>query len=287
MKLNIDQEFKNLIAPLTHEERKLLEKNIIKEGCRDPIVLWNNTIIDGHNRYNICTGHDIQFNTVDVELENHNEAINWIIDNQLGKRNVPDSVKKYLIGKRYTGEKKVEWDRENQHSKKVVGDHCDHLPENETDDNSKLKSADKIAEQNEVSGITVRRSGTFSDNIDKIAESSGITPMDILTNTKHTRGDIKKVSTLEPEAQKEIVEKVCSGEVKSFKEALKPIIEEEDAQKLKEAYIDRPDTDHCRYVPFTPLKSQITMCPCGCGYGYCKNNEIWYNPDEILELKEE
>ena len=51
--MQIDDEFKNLIPLLTNEEFNQLEENILKEGCREPIVLWNDTIVDGHNRYEI------------------------------------------------------------------------------------------------------------------------------------------------------------------------------------------------------------------------------------------
>lgn len=52
--LRIDPEFKNLIRPLRREEYRQLELNLVREGCREDIVVWNNTIVDGHNRYEIC-----------------------------------------------------------------------------------------------------------------------------------------------------------------------------------------------------------------------------------------
>ena len=65
--LEIRTEFQNLIPPLSLEELNGLEDSIKKEGCRDPLVVWNNTIIDGHHRYAICTKHNIPFNTRDVQ----------------------------------------------------------------------------------------------------------------------------------------------------------------------------------------------------------------------------
>ena len=87
--VKIDLEFKNLIPPLTEEERKGLEESLLKEGCRDALVLWGDTIIDGHNRYEICTKHEIPFETVNREFESRNEVIEWIIKNQFGRRNLP------------------------------------------------------------------------------------------------------------------------------------------------------------------------------------------------------
>ena len=52
--LNIDPEFKNLIRPLRREEYRQLELNLVMEGCREDIIAWNDTIVDGHNRYEIC-----------------------------------------------------------------------------------------------------------------------------------------------------------------------------------------------------------------------------------------
>ena len=87
--MKIDVEFQSLIPPLTFEEKKMLEESILKEGCRDAIVLWGDTIIDGHNRYEICTKHGIPFETVSREFESRNEVIEWIIKNQFGRRNLP------------------------------------------------------------------------------------------------------------------------------------------------------------------------------------------------------
>lgn len=87
--MKIDVEFQSLIPPLTYEEKKMLEESILNEGCRDAIVLWGDTIIDGHNRYEICTKHEIPFETVNREFESRNEVIEWIIKNQFGRRNLP------------------------------------------------------------------------------------------------------------------------------------------------------------------------------------------------------
>lgn len=88
--INIDNEFKSLIPSLTIEEYEQLEQNIINEGCRDALVTWNDTIIDGHNRYEICTKNNIPFKTVTKEFENREEVIEWIIRNQFGRRNLPN-----------------------------------------------------------------------------------------------------------------------------------------------------------------------------------------------------
>jgi hypothetical protein len=87
-KLMIDSEFKMLIPPLQAEEIKQLEENIIAEGCRDPLSVWDGVIVDGHNRYEICTKHDLGFDVHEVAFEDRSHAIEWIIRNQFGRRNL-------------------------------------------------------------------------------------------------------------------------------------------------------------------------------------------------------
>ena len=94
--MNIDQEFKSLIPPPTNEEYERLEQNIINEGCRDALITWNNTLIDGHNRYEICTKNDIPFNVVTKAFDAKDDVKQWIILNQLGRRNLSKYDKSIL-----------------------------------------------------------------------------------------------------------------------------------------------------------------------------------------------
>lgn len=89
MKIVIDKEFKSLIPPLTEDEYKGLEDSIVAEGCRDALVVWGETLIDGHNRYEICTKHGLPFKTINAQFSNRQAAIEWIILNQFGRRNLP------------------------------------------------------------------------------------------------------------------------------------------------------------------------------------------------------
>ena len=87
--MKIDNEFKTLIPPLTAEEYQGLEKSILAEGCRDSLIVWHDTLIDGHNRHEICTKHGIPYKTSSMEFESREKVIEWIILNQFGRRNLP------------------------------------------------------------------------------------------------------------------------------------------------------------------------------------------------------
>jgi N6-adenosine-specific RNA methylase IME4 len=86
--MKIDNEFKNLISPLTSEEFVILEKNIIERGIQDSIKVWQGIIIDGHNRYEIACKHNIHYDTTDLCFESRQSVIEWILNNQLGRRNL-------------------------------------------------------------------------------------------------------------------------------------------------------------------------------------------------------
>lgn len=86
--LKTDDEFKNLIPPLSPDEYRQLEENIISDGCRDALVVWKGTVIDGHNRYEICQKHSIPFQTREKHFDSRDDAIQWIILNQFGRRNL-------------------------------------------------------------------------------------------------------------------------------------------------------------------------------------------------------
>lgn len=95
--LSIDAEFKTLIPPLSPEEWTGLEASIVAEGCRDAIVTWDGTIIDGHNRYEICQRHGIAFRVEEKEFASRDAAKLWIIDNQLARRNITKFVRLELL----------------------------------------------------------------------------------------------------------------------------------------------------------------------------------------------
>lgn len=91
MNITIHEELRAYTDPLTASEYAALERSIMAEGCRDALVLWGDVLIDGHNRYAICTKHGIEFKTVQ---NNHFSSIEdvmlWMIDNHLARRSVTE-----------------------------------------------------------------------------------------------------------------------------------------------------------------------------------------------------
>ncbi len=100
--LNIKKEFRELIPPLSEEEFLGLEKNILTYGCKHPIETWNNFIIDGHHRYEICQKHIINFKAEEVDLPDEEAVILWMIDNQSDRRNMTTAAKIRLKARKIT-----------------------------------------------------------------------------------------------------------------------------------------------------------------------------------------
>ena len=162
--LKIDPEFQNQIPPLTDDEYKQLEENILKEGkLLSPLIVWNNTLVDGHNRYEIVQEHpEISFSTMPLPFESREEVLAWICKNQLGRRNLTPEQKLFLIGKQYEVEKAAHGgDRKSSDAKS--SSQSDNLIGSE-------KTCDRIAEENGVSKATVLRASKYMKGVE-IADS--------------------------------------------------------------------------------------------------------------------
>jgi len=94
--IEIKEEFKKLIPPLTNEEYKQLESNCLEEGIREKILIWKNYIIDGHNRYNIAKQWNLDFETESKSFSSEEAVKEWMILNQFGRRNLSNYQRSVL-----------------------------------------------------------------------------------------------------------------------------------------------------------------------------------------------
>ena len=164
--LKIDPEFQSQIPPLTDDEFKQLEENILKEGkLLSPLIVWGNTLVDGHNRYEIVQEHpEISFSTMPLPFESREEVLAWICKNQLGRRNLTPEQKKFLVGKQYSIEhRKPGGNGNNQYTVTAEEPVQEELCQNDTIPpvSSEASIRKKIAEQHNVSESYVARSEKF------------------------------------------------------------------------------------------------------------------------------
>lgn len=101
--LKINPELKDFIPPLSGEEKKQLEDSLLKYGYKGaPIYIWNDYIVDGHNRYELCKKHNIEFPVEELILGDDATIIDvmeWMINTQLGRRNLPPAQRLAVMDK--------------------------------------------------------------------------------------------------------------------------------------------------------------------------------------------
>jgi len=86
--LIINPELRDLLPPLSPAQFEKLEAEIVQDGCTDPLILWNDILIDGHNRYEICTKHKIEYQTTQKKFSSLDEVKLWMWTHQDGRRNL-------------------------------------------------------------------------------------------------------------------------------------------------------------------------------------------------------
>ena len=197
-KLIIDPEFRDKIPPLTEDEFSLLEENILSDGAVfSPLIVWDGTILDGHNRYEIIQKHpELTYAVHKVSFANRYEALSWICKNQLGRRNLTPQQKKYLIGQRYEAEKQADAFHGNQHTlsdESGADKKCPHQ-------NSRHVTQSRIAKETNTSASYVREAGTFAKGVDAAEEALPGIKQEILTGTiKPTASAVAAVAKADPE----------------------------------------------------------------------------------------
>lgn len=196
-KLKIDSEFRKLIPPLSPDEMRLLEENIVRDGCREPLCVWYNTILDGHNRYEICTRTQTPFAIRRVYPKNREEAIAWICTNQLGRRNITEETRKYLIGKRYEMEKILGAHNAigtNQHISKVV--RAKMLPE-PTYEDTVMRTRERLGDEYNISHASIFNYGKYSHAIDELTKVvPELVPRILSGEVKVSRASVVELSKL-------------------------------------------------------------------------------------------
>ncbi|MCU0443954.1 MAG: ParB N-terminal domain-containing protein [Microscillaceae bacterium] len=171
-------ELKAFIPPLSEEEFAHLSESIINEGCRDALILWQRekeegleyVIVDGHNRYAICEENNVEFKFIVREFDNLEQVKDWMILNQLGKRNITELTKSFLRGTRYELEKQKNKNVSNLKQFQTEGDKM----------SSSGKTSEKLAEEFNVSEKTIKRDAEYARAVNAIAQGDDVLKWKIL-----------------------------------------------------------------------------------------------------------
>lgn len=196
------KELKILIPPLSEEEKDKLRESIILEGCRESLIIWDNAgtyvLVDGHNRYEICAMYKIDFRVEVKTFKDLADVKNWMINNQLGKRNISELVKSYLRGLQYSQEKITEDFKGNQYTKKADGQFVHDQKEADGQIVHSQKTVDKLALQHQVSAKTIQRDEKFALGLDMLTSEDSTLKNKILSKEiKVPAGFIQKLADAE------------------------------------------------------------------------------------------
>lgn len=177
-RIEISERFSKLHRPLCDDERKLLEEDIRQHGVIVAVVLWRGVLIDGHNRYQIAQKLGIECPTVDMEFEDEAAAVEWVIRNQLARRNLSQRDYRLLLGQLYNEQKQARGGdkKPKAQNEPLVG------------------TAEKVAKEHGTSRETVKRAGKTAEAYDAAPRSART----LYDQGKLTDAQLKKLSKMDP-----------------------------------------------------------------------------------------
>lgn len=233
--LKINPKFEQIIPPLTPEEFAQLEENILLEGrIINPIITWDEVIVDGHNRYKIALKHtEIPFSTVSKEFSCEDEVIIWICNNQLGRRNITETHRDYLIGKRYEAEKSMHGGDRKSKKAKSSGQN-DHLISFEN-------TRKRIAKENGITETAVRRADEFARGVDIAEAISPGTKIKILSEEiTPAKQDVRSIAKLPLEKRAEAVARLYYPRGSTHSETNEDRKRKESSDSVETVFEDKP-----------------------------------------------
>ena len=160
--LIINPEFRDLIPPLNEEELAMLEESIIANGCESPLIVWNGTIVDGHNRYAICQKHGIPFAVAEKDFDSREDAMLWMLRNQLGRRNLNSYQRGELALKFEPLIRMAAKQRQGQRN-----DLNDNFVQNSAQSSEIARSRDQLGKLAGVSHDTIKKVKKLSESADE------------------------------------------------------------------------------------------------------------------------
>ena len=222
MQITVDNELKSYIRPLKDEEFEKLKESILIEGIRDPLVVWQGILLDGHHRYKIAQELGLEYKIVEIELPNKEAVKEWIIKNQLGRRNLTEQEASYYRGKLYESRKQHQYIH----------------PKSEAQNVPRINTAEEIGREYGVSHMTVKRDAQFSQAVDKVAEEVGEEAKRAILSGKANIPKFKVEKLIEVKQEvPDLIEPILDGSI-SIDDALikaKIIKREQEIKKQKEA----------------------------------------------------
>lgn len=229
--IRVLKELEEFIVPLSMEEFKQLQENIILDGCKEALSVWEQgddlILVDGHNRYKICQENAIDYKINKLSFSSIEQVKSWMINHQLGRRNLNPDQLSYYRGLKYLSIRKKKGGYSNILSKGQI-----------EPSTSKI-----LANQFKVSESTIKRDSRFAKAIDLIGKANNKLKNQILS------GEIKvKKSDLQTLLKVEDVEDWVIVNESDLRHKIK--ISQEEVLKNIEDKLDKLDSNEKGNVDF-------------------------------------
>jgi len=265
---DISKELEEFLPSTSEDERRTLRESIAVEGCLQPLVVWQEgkVLVDGHNRYRICVELGVPFTIAERSFPDIEAVKEWMLVQQLGRRNLSDQHRKWCLGKLYESRKSRKGQHEgNQHTRAKL-----EIPQNEGFPKPKPKASatcDQVAAEHGTSRATIERSAVFTRTVDQLTGIYGNEFRTLCLNTnKFTDGSLKSLLELhgkDPTAAKSIVDNVSSMNQTSVSDAIRSALEDWANQQQTEDEpimdtIDEPALDAPVLVPLPEQPARIS-----------------------------
>lgn len=164
--LILDAEFMRMKLPISDQSYASLEENIFDNGCLSPILLWENTIIDGYKRYEICKSWNLPYVTRHIYFSSRDDAISYICTDQLKRADLSKEATNYLIGKLFEAEKAIN----TRHAAEMLNQSTERIRKPGRNTNYSYQTAIDLGKKYQISHNTVYKYGIYARCIDIVWE---------------------------------------------------------------------------------------------------------------------
>ena len=279
MELCILPEIQQRLLPLRDEELRELERSVLDEGIRDPLVVWRKDgqliLVDGHHRYELAKKHGLLFQIIEREFRDLDEVLIWVDRNQLGRRNLTDAQRTEVIGRIYNTLKQNSVLNLKQFQSGENGEGAEGRGANFAPRKIDHATARAVAKATGVNEKTVRNAGKFAE---AVAALERLSPKAAeIVRRDEVRDAKTQLPKVPPEVLPFVAKRIEEG-ARSIKRILMEWCQEQKEQRLKEraeaaTKLDQPFVLHCcdirdayQVVPAESVDLIITDPPYGRDY---------------------
>lgn len=185
----IDPEYQSLIPPLGQREYEDLTQGILRDGCREPLSVMEDVdekgnvcylLLDGHHRHRICESFELPYKMKIIHgLLSREEIRQWIIQNQLGRRNLTPEQIAYYRGEQYKMQRRDDGENLKKGTPPNSPVAQSEPPENTLENKGLTQAAEngttaeQLAAKHNVSPATIKRDAQYAEAVDRLASFLG------------------------------------------------------------------------------------------------------------------